>query len=200
MDKSSSRIELFEPVYPRVSSPSLQESLLVTVLVTPLLLIWLFIVPSALAFLIAGGYEFPTVIFVVVVSVLVFSAVSRLTLTEKGIWVHRYVWFPTFIAWGEITSIEPVEAMEVVVYGWFWPPLPPREATISFSCSGHYRICTARGYRYFPPRNPERFEQIVRAFLPDSLEPIPLSPASHAPQSPVHTDDLPGDPSVGGVQ
>lgn len=88
------------------------------------------------------------------------TAVRGLDLSAEGIRFRRRFGSPKLLRWNQITSIEPVSALEVVLRGSFWP-IPPRECCATFTLRGHYRISWKGNYCYFPPADPDLFERYV---------------------------------------
>lgn len=85
------------------------------------------------------------------------TAVHWLKIDTTGLVFGRVAGTPKAIRWEDVVSIRPASRKEVVLNGWLWPPLPPREATRCTSSLGHFRIDYAGGYIYFPPSDAEEF-------------------------------------------
>ncbi len=131
-------------------------------LVALLQLVFLFTPPSLLV-LYATRSTFGAILTLVSAAALFgLPAVRGLDLSAKGIHFRRRFGSPKFLQWDQITSIEPASALEVVLHGSFWP-IPPRECCATFSLRGHYRISWKGNYCYFPPADPDLFEQYVNS-------------------------------------
>lgn len=86
-------------------------------------------------------------------------SVLRLELDTEGVHIKRLLAPTETIAWSEIEEIKPVGRKELVMDGWAcWPP---REQTFSMTAQGHYKIRHKNGFFFFPPADPQHFEQTV---------------------------------------
>jgi hypothetical protein len=94
--------------------------------------------------------------WMLVVATVVLTVVHWMRIDERGITLGRRVG-RKFVAWEDVTEIRPATRREVVVDGWLWPPVPPREATRCLSSIGHYRIDHRGGHFYFPPADEHQF-------------------------------------------
>jgi hypothetical protein len=104
------------------------------------------------------------------------TAVHWLKLDERGI--HLGSWKRRMVPWSYVTAVRPAGPAEVVVFGWLWPPIPPRDGTRSLTSRGHFAIEHRGGVHYFPPADPAAFLDAVRRWAPHAL-----GGASHAESS-----------------
>jgi hypothetical protein len=118
-------------------------------------------IPAGVAWLLKGGWSSPFDVGMLSLAVIClwasFATVYWLKIDSTGLTFGRRAGGPKHLAWGDIHSITPAPRREVVLHGWLWPPLRPREATRCMSSLGHYRIEYEGGYCYFPPANEEEF-------------------------------------------
>lgn len=114
-------------------------------------------------------------VLVVLIAAVLLTEVHWLRVDADGLRFGRWMGRPRVLPWEAVLQVEPAPASEVVVRGWLWPPLPPREATRSLSAQGHYRIEYLGGTAYFPPADRAAFRRAVRGHRPDLLaaEPWP---------------------------
>ena len=106
--------------------------------------------------------------FLVVYAIFLSMSVWSLELTTDGIRFARFLGSPKFIPWNQISTVKRVPRSELILHGWLWPPFPAREMTASLSSRDHFRIQYATGFRYFPPSDPDSFEEVVRRFAPSA--------------------------------
>jgi hypothetical protein len=99
--------------------------------------------------------------------VAVYRAVHWLKLDPHGI--HFGQWGRPFVPWSNVARVRAAPPAEVVVHGWLWPPVPPREGTRSLSSRGHFAIEHRGGISFFPPDDPGRFLDAVRRWAPHAL-------------------------------
>jgi hypothetical protein len=117
-------------------------------------------IPAAAVYLVTGSPDIarllllPTIFGIVMTVVL--TSVHWMRIDARGIRLGRRAG-RRFIPWSEITGIRPATRREVIVDGWLWPPVPPREATRCMSSLGHFRIDHRRGHFYFPPSDEAQF-------------------------------------------
>ena len=95
--------------------------------------------------------------------------VSRVALDAAGIAFERRAGQPRFIRWSEIRIVRPATRREVFVSAWLWPWTWAREPSKTKSACGHYRIEWTDRYVFYPPRDPELFENAIRKFCPRLL-------------------------------
>ena len=95
-------------------------------------------------------------------------SVRMLRVSENGMEFVRVFGSPKQLSWNEITSVEKAARSETIVHGWLWPPFPTREMTFSLTSLGHYRISYGSKWVYYPPKDSEEFESLVKSFLPRS--------------------------------
>jgi hypothetical protein len=91
--------------------------------------------------------------------------VVRVSISSSGIRFHRRFGSPRFLSWERITSVAVASRRELILHGWLWPLFPSREMTPCFSSLQHYRITWDGGMCYYPPADPDLFEQYVSANL-----------------------------------
>jgi hypothetical protein len=101
--------------------------------------------------------------------VLMLTRVGWLKLSAEGMRFGSWLEQRKPVPWSDIRSVRPASSAEVIVRGWLWPPVPPREATPTFSSVGHYRIETRRGVRYFPPLAEGEFVEAVARWAPHAI-------------------------------
>jgi hypothetical protein len=109
--------------------------------------------------------------FAVVVLASLLTQVHSLRVDARGLRFGRRRGRPRAIPWEDVLAVEPAPSREVVVRGWLWPPVTPREATRSLSSQGHYRIEYRGGTCYFPPIDVVAFRAAIRRWRPDLLPP-----------------------------
>jgi hypothetical protein len=88
------------------------------------------------------------------------TTVFWMKVDERGITLGRRAG-RRFVGWDEVTGIRPATRREVIVDGWLWPPVPPREATRCFSSIGHYRVDHRGGHFYYPPADAAQLLEAV---------------------------------------
>jgi hypothetical protein len=104
----------------------------------------------------------PTILILPLLSIgFSLHAVEWLRIDEQGIRFGRRWGTPKFLPWTAVRHIRPATRREVVLFGWLWPPFPPREATRALTSVGHYRIEWEGGYCYFPPDDEGTFRRAV---------------------------------------
>jgi hypothetical protein len=98
------------------------------------------------------------------------TVVHSLRLDADGITFKRWWGVPRHLPWSEVRRIRRAPPREVVVRGWLWPPVPPREATRSMTAEGHYAIEYGAGkVTYYPPENEADFLTAARRWNPEVL-------------------------------
>ncbi len=98
-------------------------------------------------------------------AVLLFHAtvVHSLRLDAEGITFQRRWGRPRHLPWSRVHRIRPAPPREVIVRGWLWPPVPPREATRVMTAEGHYAIEYGAGkVAYYPPADESVFLDAAR--------------------------------------
>jgi hypothetical protein len=129
----------------------------------------LFGVPAVVAFLVArasGATTGSSLIAALAAYCIAYGffflfVVRRLTVASDGLYFHRVLGSPRFLAWERISSVTAAPRSELILRGWLWPLFPPREISPSLSALHHYRITWDRGFCYYPPARIEDFEQHV---------------------------------------
>lgn len=116
--------------------------------------------PTGVAYAVTGSAGTGWMTFfagwMLLVMTLALTAVHWMRIDERGITLGRRVG-RRFFAWEDVTGIRPATRREVIVDGWIWPPIPPREATRCTSSLGHYRIDYRGGHFYYPPADERQF-------------------------------------------
>jgi hypothetical protein len=118
-------------------------------------------IPAALVYAATGSATTASLVLyaglMVVLVAIAMTVVHWMRLDARGITLGRRSGGPRFVAWNDVTGIRPATRREVIVDGWLWPPVPPREATRCPSSLGHFRIDHRGGHLYFPPADPAQF-------------------------------------------
>ena len=94
-------------------------------------------------------------------------SVRTLRISSDGIEFVRVLGSPKRLSWSQIESVEKAPMKEILVHGYIWPLFPPREMTFSLSCIGHYRISYRSNWAYYPPKDAELFESLIRSYIGD---------------------------------
>lgn len=106
-------------------------------------------------------------------------SVLRLELDSHGVHIKRLLAPTETIPWSEIEEIRPVGRKELVMEGWVcWPP---KEQTFSMTAQGHYKVRHKKGFFFFPPADPQQFEQSVNA-LRHAHIPAPSAVQTQTPE------------------
>jgi len=138
------------------------SDLVISVLVTVPFMTCLFVLPSALMFLLSGSLWLAFLTSFVVYIAFVLFTVWNISLSSEGIRFARLLGNPRFIAWRDIVAVEKAPRRELICKGWLWFPI--REMTTSLSSFGHYRIAWKTGFCYYPPADGMSFEKIVSQY------------------------------------
>lgn len=121
--------------------------------------------------------------WIAAIYVMLFTLVHWLRIDAVGLRLGRHAGLRV-VRWEDVTGIRPASRREVILHGWLFPPVPPREATRCSSSLGHYRIDHRRGYFYFPPADEKQFLGAVEFWRARHAERQALwTPAAAAPQS-----------------
>jgi hypothetical protein len=111
---------------------------------------------------IAAALTFMALFVFTSILILLFT-VRHLRCDAEGLEFVRVLGTPKKLSWADVISIEEAPQAEVVLHGWLWPGIPPREATSSLTSLGHYRISWQGGTAYFPPNNVQQFLYAIHA-------------------------------------
>jgi hypothetical protein len=149
-------------IKPRICPRSLVDFCIVMFLIAPILILALFIVPTAIAFLLTDSLEVALLIFLLIYVVYLCFTVWSITLDADGIRFHRLLGYPKFLPWSSVLEIEIAPRWEMICCGQLWPRFPHLEMTASLATTHHYRISWRSGYCYYPPVDPAAFESAVR--------------------------------------
>lgn len=97
------------------------------------------------------------IIWIAYFSRMVFKTV---TTDATGITFHRLLGAPVFVAWDDVTSIEPVDRETLIKEAWL--RFPPPLQSHSVGATGQYRIRWKGGVAYFPPSDLDAWERELR--------------------------------------
>lgn len=122
----------------------------------------LFGIPCGITYMVTRNPFVVVAVFVAVYLSFLSFSVFRLEASVSGLYFKRLLGSPKFLRWDEIKEIKEVGRRELVLQGWLWPLFPAREMTPSLSSLHHYRITWGRRHCYYPPENPQEFEELVR--------------------------------------
>jgi hypothetical protein len=125
----------------------------------------LFGLPALAAYLITHSGIVAFAAFCAAYCLFLSFTVVRISISSLGIRFHRRFGSPRFLAWERITSVAVAPRRELISRGWLWPLFPAREMTACLSSLQHYRITWDGGTCYYPPADPNLFEQYVSANL-----------------------------------
>lgn len=149
---------------PQVAPRDLQDTL-IAVLIGTVQCAVLFGVPGLAAYLATGSFEIAMLVAIVLYLLFASCSVSVITLAPEGIGLRRMLGGPRLIAWKDIKSVHEVTREELLVHGWLWPFLPPREMTPTMTSLGHFRIQYGSRGIYFPPKDAAAFQAAVARHL-----------------------------------
>jgi hypothetical protein len=125
----------------------------------------LFLLPFFVVSHITGSSFAGLLVMVCFYIIFTLFTVWHLNIDENGINFKRKIGFPNFIKWQDILSVELVSRKELIIKGWLWPLFPAKEMTPSLSCSKHFKIKWTSGFCYFPPKDIEKFQNIVNMYI-----------------------------------
>lgn len=149
---------------PRVAPRDLQDTLIAVVIGTFQTAV-LFGLPGLAAYLAFGNVEIALAVAIALYLLFVSCCVSELTLSGEGIRLHRLLGGPRLLAWKDIRSVHAATREELLMQGWLWPIVLPREMTPTMTSLGHYRIQFGERWIYFPPKDAAGFEAAVARHL-----------------------------------
>lgn len=141
---------------PRVTPRDMQDTLFAVAIGT-LQTAVLFGLPGLAVWLAFGSLNIALVAAIVLYLLFASCAVSEISLADDGIHLHRLLGGPRFIAWKDVRSVHEVAREELLVHGWLWPLVLPREMTPTMTSAGHYRIQFGERWIYFPPKDAAAF-------------------------------------------
>lgn len=124
----------------------------------------LFVLPGMLVQLATGGGSLGLMTGLVLYCVFALCSVSKVEVGSAGIRFKRLLGSPRFLPWSAITGVAEAPRRELIVHGWLWPLLPPREMSPSCTSLGHYRIQYGERFVYFPPSDAAAFLAAVERF------------------------------------
>jgi hypothetical protein len=108
-------------------------------------------------------------VFLLISSAATLTVVERLEIDAEGIHFRRRIGNSRVLPWDQVVRVRPAPPGEVILRGWIWPPVPPREATRSFTAEGHYCIESRKGRAYFPPAEEDRLREAIQQWAPHVL-------------------------------
>jgi len=118
---------------------------------------------AVLTYILTHSEPISLVVFLTAYGFSLLFVVRRLTVSATGLQFHRILGSPKFLPWERISSVALASRRELIIRGWLWPPFPPRECSACLSATQHYRIMWNSGFCYYPPAEPQLFEQFVVA-------------------------------------
>lgn len=124
----------------------------------------LFVLPGVLVYAATGGGSLGLMTGLVLYWVFVLFSVSKVEVGSAGIRFKRLLGGPRFLPWSTITGVAEAPRRELIVHGWLWPLLPPREMSPSCTSLGHYRIGYGERFVYFAPSDAAAFLAAVERF------------------------------------
>jgi len=113
--------------------------------------------PGIAAYAFSGKPALALLTMLIVNSGFVLLSVNKLALSADGIRFVRVLGGPKFLPWSQIGAVELVSRKDLIVHGWLWPLIPPRELTTSLTSVGHCRIVFGNKAVYFPPEDAAAF-------------------------------------------
>ena len=155
-------------VKPRLR-PRNAADLLICIVVGSLQLLVLFALPCGVIYISTSSALVSGLGFLVLYAIFLSIGVWSLQLTPDGVQFRRFLGSPKFVPWNRISMVKRVPRSELILHGWLWPPFPAREMTASLSSQDHFRIQYDTGFRYFPPSDPDNFEELIPQFAPSAL-------------------------------
>jgi len=158
-------------IWPRRAPESAADALM-TAAAALVILAELFVLPVLTWFAFGGGsspwgWAAAQLVWLVQVFAAARDRVGWLKIGARGIVIGRRG--KPLLPWSDVVAIRPAEAIEVIVHGWLWPPVPPREGTTSLTSRGHFAIEHRGGVSYFPPDDSDAFLDAVERWAPQVL-------------------------------
>lgn len=119
----------------------------------PGLLVWYASGSSVMAFVAAG----------ILYMGFLMCCVTDITVTDDGLRLKRVLGDPELIRWKDITEVKEASRAELILHGWLWPLMLPREMTPTTTSIGHFRIQYGPKWIYYPPMDAMGFQDAVQA-------------------------------------
>lgn len=148
---------------PRFAPRNLTDAV-ISVAVGLLQIAVLFVLPGVLVYAATGGGSLGLMTGLVLYGVFALCSVSKVEVGSAGIRFKRLLGSPRLLPWSAITGVVEAPRRELIVHGWLWPLLPPREMSPSCTSLGHYRIGFGERFVYFPPSDAAAFVAAVERF------------------------------------
>ena len=150
-------------VKPRILPRSILDLVIVVIAMFFQILIY-FVIPMSIVGYITQNILFSLAVFLIIWGYFIFGGVRYLIIDEEGIIFKRVLGSPKSIPWKNLELVEVSSPINTVLFGWFWPLIPPREMTYSSSSYGHVIFTYNEGKQvFFPPKNTEEFLEVVKA-------------------------------------
>ncbi|QYF95365.1 hypothetical protein KY495_09525 [Massilia sp. PAMC28688] len=121
----------------------------------PALLAWYASGSTTIAWIFAGALYLGFVLF----------CVTDITVAGDGLRLKRMLGDPKLIAWKDVTEVTEASREELIIHGWLWPLVLPREMTPTATSIAHFRIQFGKRWIYYPPKDAMGFQEAVRAHL-----------------------------------
>lgn len=124
----------------------------------------LFVLPGALVHALTDSTTLTVVTVVLLYLAFALYSVTKVELSLDGIRFVRVLGDPRFLPWSEISALVEAPRSELILHGWLWPLVLPREMSPSCTSLGHFRIQFGKRFVYFPPSDPQLFQAAVDQF------------------------------------
>lgn len=92
--------------------------------------------------------------------------VTNVIVDATGIHFTRKFGNPRSIEWSNVSAVVEASRSELIIHGWCWPLVLPREMTPSCTSLGHFRIQSGKEFVYFPPADAQAFVRAVALHAP----------------------------------
>jgi hypothetical protein len=158
MDATSTKIK------PRTAPRDITDVLITLCVFMPLLFVPVFILPSAIVYLLTYSFLWAFAIYVFIYLCWIAFTVWAVRLSHSGIHFTRLLGHPRFLRWEDITEVAEAPRRELVIHGWLSPRFPTREMTPCLSALHHFRIRWRDGWCYYPPADTETFKRLIDEF------------------------------------
>jgi hypothetical protein len=124
----------------------------------------LFGLPGALVHALIGSTTLTVATVLLLYLAFALYSVTKVELNLEGIRFVRVLGHPRFLPWSEISDVVEASRSELILHGWLWPLVLPREMSPSCTSLGHFRIQFGKRFVYFPPKDPQLFLAAVDQF------------------------------------
>jgi len=130
----------------------------------------LFGLPGALVHALSASMTLAVATVLLLYLAFALYSVTRVELDLEGIRFVRVLGHPRFLPWSETSAVVEAPRSELILHGWLWPLVLPREMSPSCTSLGHFRIQFGKRFVYFPPKDPQLFLAAVDQFSKRSVD------------------------------